>query len=148
MRTCEVIENGVKCDHKFYAKGMCNKHYHRWTRHGDPLIVGKNQYTLQENWGTRKDTCKKYRTAHARVQTARGKASNYLCAQECGAQAAQWAYDHSDPNELYDWVRRPEGTWVEAPFSLNVDHYTPMCIPCHTSHDRQLAHSKVDNNRR
>ena len=29
MRTCEVIEYGVKCEVKHFAKGMCKKHWKR-----------------------------------------------------------------------------------------------------------------------
>ena len=36
MRTCEI--DG--CDEKHRSKGMCEKHYHRAWKHGDPLKVG------------------------------------------------------------------------------------------------------------
>lgn len=34
-RSCDV----PNCDSPYYGKGLCNKHYNRWRKHGDPLIV-------------------------------------------------------------------------------------------------------------
>ena len=39
MKTCEVVENDVKCENKHRSKGMCEKHYRRSWKHGDPLKV-------------------------------------------------------------------------------------------------------------
>jgi hypothetical protein len=66
-----------------------------------------------------------YRSVHRRVETSRGEASQYTC--PCGSQAAEWAYDHLDPDEKIskDLVR----------YSLDPDHYLPMCIPCHKAMD-------------
>ena len=38
MRTCEMIEDGVKCEGKHKAKGMCKKQSAS-AKHGDPLVV-------------------------------------------------------------------------------------------------------------
>lgn len=37
--TCSVVENGTPCPRPAIARGWCNKHYVRWQRTGDPLIV-------------------------------------------------------------------------------------------------------------
>jgi hypothetical protein len=66
-----------------------------------------------------------YRAAHTRVQAARGHASSYLCA-DCGRPAAEWAYQHGDPDELVAVVNgKPRH------YSLDSDRYAPMCRPCH-----------------
>jgi len=33
----------VRCDRTLYAREMCTKHYGRWLRHGDPLVLLKPQ---------------------------------------------------------------------------------------------------------
>ena len=77
------------------------------------------------NWG---GSNIKYRGAHMRVWRARGKADQYTC--ECGAQAQQWAYDNTDPDEK---VGTSNG--VTVLYSTNPDRYAPLCIPCHRTHD-------------
>lgn len=72
-----------------------------------------------------------YRVAHARVQAARGPASAYVC--ECGSQAADWAYQCTDPDELIDIVN---GTPLR--YSLDSDQYLPMCRPCHRRYDHAI----------
>ena len=36
--TCQVVENGAVCGLHADHNGMCNKHWTRFTRHGDPTI--------------------------------------------------------------------------------------------------------------
>lgn len=70
-----------------------------------------------------------YRAVHKRVQSVRGKATEYMCA--CGVQAEEWAYDHTDPNPMHGTT--PRGR--PAVYSLDVAQYTPMCRPCHARFD-------------
>jgi hypothetical protein len=70
-----------------------------------------------------------YTAAHARVVAQRGKPDEYPCAH-CGGQATEWAYDHSDPNELRNHTGRDDG-----PFSLDAQRYMPLCVPCHRRFD-------------
>lgn len=67
-----------------------------------------------------------YEAAHQRVRSLRGRASEYVC--DCGEQAAQWAYDHSDPNELVSVTRG-------CVYSTDPARYTPMCALCHKRYD-------------
>lgn len=70
-----------------------------------------------------------YVAAHERVHSDRGRADTYPCAAiSCGNQAAQWAYDHRDPNELSDPTH--------GPYSLDSDRYRPLCHSCHVQTDR------------
>jgi hypothetical protein len=48
VRTCEVIEHGVKCELQYAAKGMCMKHYARFQRTGNPLMY-KNETEVREH---------------------------------------------------------------------------------------------------
>jgi hypothetical protein len=51
VRTCEVIEDGDRCDGKHYGRGMCQKHYYRWKRNGDALIVKRmREHRDDEKW--------------------------------------------------------------------------------------------------
>ena len=68
-----------------------------------------------------------YETAHRRVKTARGKASNYQCVHCRRHSAKHWAYDHADPVEVVDSRGRRYGT---------IEHYMPLCYFCHTNFDR------------
>lgn len=74
-----------------------------------------------------------YRGAHIRVRIVRGRASEYRC--QCGAQSEEWAYDHADPNALLEKVTMPRGNVREAPYSLDPNHYIPMCKSCHSRFD-------------
>lgn len=68
-----------------------------------------------------------YGAAHGRVHKARGPASDYPCVR-CGGQARDWAYDHADPDVRYD-------VQIHSPFSLDPNHYQPMCVQCHRRFD-------------
>lgn len=67
-----------------------------------------------------------YAAVHARLRRGKGKASAFQCIQ-CGDQAKDWAYDHTDPDERFD---------ADGPYSLDPDRYHPMCRPCHLALDR------------
>jgi HNH endonuclease/Helix-turn-helix domain of resolvase len=42
-RTCSVVENGELCGKPIWARGWCDKHYQRWRKYGDPLVVQRLQ---------------------------------------------------------------------------------------------------------
>ena len=69
-----------------------------------------------------------YAGIHGRLTAIRGKVTEHWCA--CGAQAEEWSYDHTDPDELRNRASRDDG-----PFSLDLARYTPMCVPCHRQLD-------------
>jgi len=105
------------------ARMLCQAHYKRWQRTG---VIGgelRPAYTGDQM---------NYRRAHELLALARGPASNHDCAG-CGAAADEWAYDHADPLESL----MPHDAVQHAGFaySLNFDHYQPMCRSCHRSAD-------------
>ena len=65
-----------------------------------------------------------------RLRRWRGKASTFTC--PCGAPAAEWAYDHADPDELIG-----EKNGRPVPYSLYLDHYRPLCQSCHKRLDQR-----------
>lgn len=103
------------CDRSHIARGYCTAHYQRWREHGDPgpadIRTGINSYS----------------GAHLQVVREHGLAVTHPCS-ECGGEAAEWAYDHSDPDEL----RHPDHG---SPYSLDTSRYRPMCRPCHRTFD-------------
>ena len=71
-----------------------------------------------------------YGAAHDRIRRARGAASEHDCVG-CGGSAYHWSYDHSDPDERV--ATEPPLTGIA--YSLNPEHYSPRCVPCHKRFD-------------
>lgn len=42
---CSVVENDQRCSTVVYAREMCERHYARWRRHGDPLLGSRKPST-------------------------------------------------------------------------------------------------------
>lgn len=79
-----------------------------------------------------------YNTAHKRVRRARGRAKTHLCVG-CGEAAAEWSYNHTDPDERTEPVHRPTGILWFA-YSPDPSQYSPRCKPCHQRFD--LGHER------
>lgn len=71
--------------------------------------------------------------AHVRVRELWGKANQYSCI-ECGNQAAQWAYDGTDPTQLLGPPRGNAHIYVGW-YSRYPEFYMPMCVGCHRRRD-------------
>ena len=72
-----------------------------------------------------------YQAAHLAVKAARGPARDHPC-WNCGRPAAHWAYDHRVGAALVDEFGRK--------FSVNIEHYKPMCQVCHVNFDLPPEH--------
>lgn len=106
------------CDRPPKAKGLCLAHYARVRRGGDPGAAEVREITIRPEIG--------YQGVHYRVRRERGLPGEHKC--ECGKPADEWAYDHTDPDERID----PR---IGRPYSLDLDHYVPLCLSCHRSLD-------------
>lgn len=130
-RFCDV----KGCGKPHVARGWCETHYKRWQIHGDPNHVEPRidppvmHGAANPSW---KSEAIGYVGAHVRVRKQRGSASTYAC-RHCTKQATQWAYDHTDPNELVD----DRG----CAYSANPGCYMPLCGSCHKLFD--LAHIRA-----
>ena len=102
---------------------MCYKHYKRWQVFGDEGITRVSERDSEHVLS--------YRGAHRRIEAEKGRASNHAC-EKCGGQAAEWAYNHEDDEEVYGH----HGACFMA-FSLSPDFYVPMCVPCHRAFDKE-----------
>lgn len=126
-----VIERGDKPQH-WICRCDCGNVTDVDARHlrdGHTRSCGciSSEWTIANNKARRLKVVRYY-SAHSRVQRGNGPASNYRCV-DCGNQAKDWSYDHSDPEEVQD----ERGIF----YSMKETHYVPRCVPCHRKHDRQ-----------
>lgn len=73
--------------------------------------------------------------AHSRCHATWGRAAQYSCV-DCDRQAQEWAYDGTDPDELYGRYSTTN-TWMY--FSMWPEFYMPLCKKCHRKRDTQKA---------
>lgn len=150
--TCSASE----CGRKVHARGLCGMHYQRFRKHGDTMTVLVSSTTIQSgqvlnplggrsmmgdlhpNW---KGQDAGYGASHTRVVTRRGKASEHPCV-DCGSQAAEWSYDHTDPDEkVYHFKQGVKE--LDITYSTNPEFYEARCKSCHTIFDAKLMASHV-----
>jgi hypothetical protein len=123
------------CGEKHFARGWCEMHYTRWLRTGDPGPAGFLPEAAASRRGPKNHRWTgheaSYEAVHARLERLHGKASQHVC--PCGKFATDWAYLHSDPDEITDSSGRV--------YSLDLDAYLALCRSCHTRLDRgQFCH--------
>lgn len=127
-RPCIVDECAAPVGDKG-ARGMCNKHYLRWCKHGDPAMVavGGVPQPLDRNphWSGDNAT---YNGVHLRLAAQRGRATEYPCV-DCGDLAFEWSYNNSHEQERRDSIGR---------YSTNLDAYDPRCVRCHRRFDAAM----------
>lgn len=115
---CDTVDCG--------PHGMCWTHRARVQRHGDPSVVlPRKGMPLDQHPAWLPFGHETYNAVHHRVRAERGSASTYQCVR-CDRRAKHWAYDHTDPDE-----RQSD----QGPFSGDLNHYQPMCVPCHKRMD-------------
>lgn len=100
-------------------------------RYGDP-VAGAVIPPAGDRSRWRKDEVG-YMGAHNRTRRLRGNAKARRCIH-CDSPARDWAYDHADPDEL-----REEINGYDVTYSVDPDHYVPLCKPCHVTFDKQCA---------
>jgi hypothetical protein len=110
---CTVVE----CGKPHRARGYCEAHWRLWRHNGDAQINRRSWRWLGDSVG--------YMGAHGRTIRAKGAASDHTCV-DCGTTAAEWSYDHRDPNEKTELV----GVRTLV-YSTKVEHYEARCRSCH-----------------
>lgn len=123
------------CPRRHRSNGYCKLHHERWRKHGNPNIVlpalgSPRPGRLNPSWI---GDLAGYHAAHVRVKAQRGRARQHNC-QHCNTQAAEWAYDHADPSQRMG----DDGHGNSLIYSLNPEHYIPLCVRCHRAFD--VAH--------
>jgi hypothetical protein len=118
------------CDRPHRARSWCDGHYQRWALQGVEPTTPLKPYRAGGG-GPLPQEKVKYIGAHVRVHRLRGKATEHQC-KHCGGQAAEWAYDHEDPNELHSGRL---GRAKDLLYSVDPAHYIPLCRECHRVFD-------------
>lgn len=137
---CAVDE----CDKPHHAHGYCSRHSSAYMNHGDPLVVvGVTNHIGRPPKGG----VTGYAGTHRNVKRLRGPASDHTCI-ECGEQAQEWAYMGGGGD--WELTTRPD-LRREHPglkYSLDPDHYEPMCKRCHRRKDLASVHREIDESGR
>ena len=121
--TCSLPE----CDkHGRLRRNLCDMHYERLRRHGDPQADRPGQDRGGPGIG--------YTAAHLRCSKLWGPARDYPCVT-CGDPADQWAYDHTDPEGQTHEQRNRGGDVVTVTYSPWPEFYLPLCLSCHLVFD-------------
>lgn len=117
------------CFKRARRSGMCGMHEARVRRHGDPhkvipvqerkLPKGERHYNYNRDGS--------FATVHQRLAKVKGPAAKHRCV-DCGKPATHWSYDRQCPDERID-------SKIGVPYSIDLDHYQPRCVPCHKRMD-------------
>lgn len=127
------------CD-KPTIERFCSMHTARISRHGDPTVVkepARHYGPDHHNWSAQPS----YSGVHWRLAREKGPAHLHRCTT-CPEQAAEWAYDHTDPHELIS----SDASGLHSPYSTDLSTYVPLCVPCHRAFDGYVAQAGALDN--
>lgn len=117
------------CERIRECREMCEMHYKRWRKHGDPAVshMGEDHpFFLPDDLLT-------YNAVHQRLRKYRGRAPTHTCAH-CGDTARHWAYDKTDPDPLVERTPRKPNS-KPLTYSSDLSRYMPLCGSCHRIFD-------------
>lgn len=96
-------------------RGMCNRHYMRWAKYGDPLALNYATGSSTGNWKDGRKNHPLY--AVWRTMLARCQNPNNHAYQHYGARGIKvcdrWQGEQGFPNFLADMGPRPEGYYID-----------------------------------
>lgn len=81
--------------------------------------------------------------AHYRATAAFGPVKDVPC-MECSGPSYDWAYDGTDPSQLYDSNGKGKN---KVFYSRYPEFYMPMCRRCHLTRDRRLLAKELEEYR-
>jgi hypothetical protein len=170
MRTCEVVESDAVCGEPHIARGMCNLHYRRWKKYGDPSIT---KYNRGHHGVCSDPECQEpYRAKgfcdmHYQRWVKHGDPSVSLCDQSNrgtdnvgytaahiriyqvkGKASQHQCVDCGDRADHWSYNHQDpdekdhlvKGIWI--PYSINMDFYEPRCVACHNQFDRDILNNQ------
>lgn len=125
------------CDRlELHAHGYCGMHWQRFY-HEKPV---DRSWKNRGAWPIHMQPVPvRYTTTHSRVRKLWGSAKQYPCI-ECGADAQDWAYDGTDPDELYLTAGAGRG---HQKCSAWPEFYMPMCRKCHRGRDGAVQRQEL-----
>ena len=112
----------------------CTMHQKRLVRHGDVQTVLPSVHHVGADHPNWVGDDAKYETVHWRLRVVRGAPNR---CEHCGVaddRSYQWALDWDVVTDLRYGARKGD------PYSVNLDQYIPLCLPCHRKFD--LANAK------
>ena len=118
------------CNEQAASFDLCKRHRARQLRGVELDIPAKGSFEYQANHPIGQAS------AHIRVAKLWGSATNHPCI-ECGDAAHEWAYDGTDPTQMYAKTRVDAETWIF--YSRWPEFYMPMCRKCHRTLDKGRA---------
>lgn len=120
---------------RYKRAALCQQHYKR-QRGGYPDWDRPLQYRSEFNG------CPQIAaTVHDRIRRLWGPARHHHCVA-CGKSARDWAYDGTDPDELYlpeSWS--DSNIWQKC--SAYPEFYMPLCPSCHKRRDARAASAEL-----
>lgn len=138
------------CPRPHASKGYCQMHLKR-SQNGAPMDapprrIGRVQrprsadrtHIKPGEWGSPLDNVIGPAGAHSRVRKLWGSARQYPCIAGCGQMAEEWAYDGTDPTQMFG-----EASGSGVYYSRFPEFYMPMCKRCHRNRDRALAAAEL-----
>jgi Helix-turn-helix domain len=119
------------CDRPAFSLGYCKTHGTQYRKHGrvKPIRTVWDEVT--------------YHGAHHRCGMLWGAASRHPCVA-CGGQAADWAYDGTDPTELHHDTQDFDAVRTILPYSRFPEFYLPMCKRCHKQRDMRELEDELE----
>lgn len=112
--------------------GFCSMHYQRQHYRGTTELRPAKGADSHSWIGDRVS----YDGAHDRVYSTRGKASQFVCIDDCGNQAQEWSYRGCSIKEIIGPTSTGKGRQPRfLPYSPDPSDYEPRCIPCHRRYD-------------
>lgn len=120
------------CGKKPKSLGYCDTHNAQYRKHGTVQPIR----TVWDHVS--------YHGAHQRCGAMWGAAKRHPCIR-CGKPAADWAYDGTDPTEMYHDARDDfDPVRTILPYSRFPEFYMPMCKACHKQRDTQELDAELE----
>ncbi|WPH57666.1 hypothetical protein [Mycobacterium phage WXIN] len=137
VRVDACIECGATRSQSRISRGLCMKHYYLHKNRGtlEAVALPPARGRQIDLWEAVKSS-----SAHFRVRRLWGPAYQYPCI-ECGEPANEWAYDGTDPTQLYGRERESRSHWTF--YSRFPEFYMPMCSGCHRRRDCAKASEEL-----
>lgn len=131
-RSCGCLNREKSAERLAPYVGLTGEAHPMYGRNGEAHPMHGHTGEAHPRW---KGNAIGYRSAHTRIQAAKGKASDHPCA-DCSGPAAEWSYVGACADEKISNApgQRNDG----CRYCPHPEHYAPRCKPCHKVYDAAL----------